>query len=107
MDGLLQRARLAADRIDAGLQFLDDGTAFEAFRLANRAMAMAARQRRAQEQGVSPEAADPPAWRPFQLAFVLMNLRAFVAPTHTDRELVDLLFFPTGGGKTEAYLGRR
>jgi len=105
VDGLLQRARLAADRIDAGLQLLEDGTAFEAFRLANRAMAMAARQRRAQEQGISPEAVDPPAWRPFQLAFVLMNLRAFVTPTHTDRELVDLLFFPTGGGKTEAYLG--
>ena len=34
-----------------------------------------------------------------------MNLRAFVSPTHADREIVDLLFFPTGGGKTEAYLG--
>src|SRR4030095_1056465 len=45
-------------------------------------------------------------WRPFQLAFVLMNLRSFVTPTHPDRELVDLLFFPTGGGETEGYLGR-
>jgi hypothetical protein len=34
-----------------------------------------------------------------------MNLRGIVTPTHPDRELVDLLFFPTGGGKTEAYLG--
>jgi hypothetical protein len=103
--GLLQRARLAADRIDASLALLDEDRVFEAFRLANRAMAAAARQRRAQEKGVAPESVDPPAWRPFQLAFILMNLRAFVSSTHPDREIVDLLFFPTGGGKTEAYLG--
>ena len=97
--GLLQRAKLAANRIDAGLQLLDDEHAFEAFRLANTAMAMAARQRRAQEQGVAPQSVKPPEWRPFQLAFILLNLRSFVSPTHSDRELVDLLFFPTGGGK--------
>ena len=44
-------------------------------------------------------------WRPFQLAFILLNLAGLVEKTHADRELVDLLFFPTGGGKTEAYLG--
>ncbi|MEH2350946.1 MAG: DISARM system helicase DrmA, partial [Nostoc sp.] len=43
--------------------------------------------------------------RPFQLAFLLMNLVGIANPEHSDRELVDLLFFPTGGGKTEAYLG--
>ena len=47
----------------------------------------------------------PPAWRAFQLAFLLMNLRGIAEPSHADREVVDLLFFPTGGGKTEAYLG--
>ena len=48
-------------------------------------------------------------WRPFQLAFVLLNLPALAEPTHPERSgseaPVDLLFFPTGGGKTEAYLG--
>src|SRR3954454_2333414 len=48
-------------------------------------------------------------WRPFQLAFVLLNLPALADPKHPERSpdggLVDLLFFPTGGGKTEAYLG--
>jgi hypothetical protein len=48
---------------------------------------------------------NPPAWRPFQLALILINLRALAEPTHKERGLVDLLFFPTGGGKTEAYLG--
>src|SRR3954467_6525435 len=64
-----------------------------------------ARRREAGLRNKAPEEVDPPTWRPFQLAFILLNLAGLVEKEHSEREIVDLLFFPTGGGKTEAYLG--
>jgi hypothetical protein len=66
-----------------------------AFCFANRAIAL---QSRWTKQRVNP-------WWPFQLAFQLVNLRALSDRRHHDRRICDLLWFPTGGGKTEAYLG--
>lgn len=104
---MLAIASFSAKRIEGGIRLLSDPTVCEAFRIANRAMARAARQRTwiGSDRSVPPDQVMPPAWRPFQLAFVLMTLRSIIEPEHNDRELVDLLFFPTGGGKTEAYLG--
>jgi Helicase conserved C-terminal domain len=102
---LLDRAAIANERINAGLAALDDPLIFDAFQIANRAIATAIRQRFTHDTDKSPDELSPPRWRPFQLAFLLMNIAGIANPLHPDRELVDLLFFPTGGGKTEAYLG--
>jgi hypothetical protein len=103
---LLDRAAKVNQRINDGLQALDDPDVLEAFKIANRAIDTAIRQRSIHgKENALPEDLAAPKWRPFQLAFLLMNIVGIANPEHGDRNIVDLLFFPTGGGKTEAYLG--
>ncbi len=197
---LLSRAQIACDRINQGIDLLTDNQVFYAFKLANQAVAQARRQQLAQETNQPADAFSAPNWRPFQLAFILLNIGGIVnnqtppfqrgvgedksdrdkmdsrlrgndnqtlslageeggdqsdrdkmdsrlrgndnqtppfqrgvggdksdrdkmdsrlrgndnqtlslageeGGDQSDRDIVDLLFFPTGGGKTEAYLG--
>jgi hypothetical protein len=102
---LLAGMEAACKRIAEGIALLGrDEHARRAFRFMNEAVAAASRRRNAGPTG-DPASQSPPKWRPFQLAFILLNLASLVDKAHPDREAVDLLFFPTGGGKTEAYLG--
>ena len=119
--GHIAVARAALARIGDGIASLEDPDIAAAFRFANHAMwqqrvhTLAAEARRgnpALKLHAAVTAADVPAnrsWRPFQLAFVLLSLPSLADSRHpergTDSGLLDLLFFPTGGGKTEAYLG--
>jgi hypothetical protein len=103
---LINQAETACDRIKRGIELMRKPDVLEAFKLANSVMAKSSRQRNAVSERKSPSSLKAPEWRPFQLAFILLNLTAIHDPTHVDRNrTVDLLFFPTGGGKTEAYLG--
>lgn len=81
----------------------EDGVAWKAFRLANEAMYMQRRQSLIKAGKIPND--EEINWYPFQLAFVLLEISSFVYPKGDDRKTVDLLWFPTGGGKTEAYLG--
>ncbi len=107
-----------ADRLTRGVRLLkNDDHVFHAFQLANRAMLMQRAHSLLQRAKRYPEEDDVKwpdyrefplegaSWRPFQLAFLLLNLESVGNSKSQERSIVDLIWFPTGGGKTEAYLG--
>lgn len=105
----VQLCKRALRRMHDGVDLLEDPDQPEilrAFQLANLAMADQ-RARTAWIKGGRSGAPDEQAgrWRPFQISFVLLCMAGIVTPDHEDRQVSDLLWFPTGGGKTEAYLG--
>jgi hypothetical protein len=115
----LGRCKMTLERLKAGLKVLiSDANALEAFRFANRAMArqrargiFALKRRRGVDVAFDDiDVRSNRSWRPFQLAFFLLSIPSLADPRHADRTssaeaFADLLWFPTGGGKTEAYLG--
>jgi hypothetical protein len=125
-DQAINQCRQALQRIQAGIDLLDSNPQVaQAFRFANQAMA----DQRIRSKYIEAKRRDPKAsisqfhqpqyhsWRAFQLGFILLNLPALSDPLHAERavaagdlsnpaeNIADLLWFPTGGGKTEAYLG--
>lgn len=101
--------RSCLERMRDGLGILEgDATARRAFHMANQAMfdqflhySVVSGERASVDEPLSYTRS----WRPFQLAFILINIRPIVDETCDERNIVDLIWFPTGGGKTEAYLG--
>ncbi len=103
---LMNKATKAKERVAEGIALLNQGgLTLRAFQLANQAMHVSALQADKIREDPRYKDGKEPEWRPFQLAFVLMNLPSLVDAQHTDRKLAELIYFPTGGGKTEAYLG--
>ena len=106
--------RAAADRIcgrmsvaarsdagDASRCFAPTGSRPESFRLANRAML----DQMVQADRAGGREAEPGKWRPFQLAFLSPVMVSAIREEDDFRDVLDLIWFPTGGGKTEALPG--
>jgi Helicase conserved C-terminal domain len=121
----LKRCEECADRMAIGIRLLEfDDDVYTAFRLANLAILLQQIQSKLELRTSTyneetkqfdfsgkyqlPNTSSLPVgrgnWRPFQIAFLLLSLAGTSDRRHTDRDIVDLIWFPTGGGKTEAYL---
>jgi hypothetical protein len=114
----IKSCRYTLDRINAGIDILSTNeNVYTSFSLMNRAMLMQRAHSNVKERFPFDEEVLYPefeyksidvkkaSWRPFQLAFILMNIESISDPNCKERDIVELIWVPTGGGKTEAYLG--
>jgi hypothetical protein len=98
-DLVLIRIDECISRLRNGVRILlEDNLSWNSFKLMNEAMLLQRiKTKKTKEQDVN--------WYPFQLAYILQIIPDIVNDKSVFRDSVDLLWFPTGGGKTEAYLG--
>jgi hypothetical protein len=122
----LEQCMQCVKRMSDGLEYLSENElAGRAFQLANHAILLqqvqssgSLRQARINKETKKiafsgeysePDIANLPEgrgnWRAFQIAFLLMTVKSVAEDGDVDRKVVELIWFPTGGGKTEAYLG--
>ncbi|WP_431800042.1 helicase-related protein [Halobacillus andaensis] len=122
----IDKCRESAERMRMGIEYIKkDDHVYTAFKMANHAMAIqqkvgnSIRKGKVENDNIifNPELVSfeipkledfeefEGNWRAFQIAFFLLSIPSVADGKSLDRETVDLIWFPTGGGKTEAYLG--
>ena len=125
----IEHCHEASQRILEGIQIISsDPIAGKAFQFMNKVMAIQRTCATNNEKNIENNTTNLPdienasgSWRLFQIGFILMNIKSFLSENNEaknlqgkkinedeirkSREIADLLWFPTGGGKTEAYLG--
>ena len=103
-------AEVFLNRMKKGIEYLkDDDDALAAFKLMNLSILTMFAKKSGYQDGeffYSNDPERPPIWKDFQIAFCLASMPGIIDPDieKQDREIVDLIWFPTGGGKTESYL---
>jgi Distinct helicase family with a unique C-terminal domain including a metal-binding cysteine cluster len=120
----IELCRESLNRMKKGLELLEDPQILRAFQLANLAVLLQQENGKYKRIGIVDNMSivyDYPyhaivkddqslrdatnSWRAFQIAFFLVSIESLAIETSATRNIVDLIWFPTGGGKTEAYLG--